>query len=120
MKSCSNIEIRRCRPLLGTFVLTGLGGIWTEVVNDVSLRPVALLEAEAHEMVRCLRSAALLGGVRGAARSDTDALTDAITRIDAIGRTVGSQLESIDVNPLVVLPNGVVALDALIVPRKSA
>jgi acetate---CoA ligase (ADP-forming) len=107
-------------PLLGTFVLTGLGGIWTEVINDVSLRPVALLEDEAHEMVRRLRSAALLTGARGAARLDTNALADAITRIDAIGRTVGSQLESIDVNPLVVLTNRVVALDALIVPRKSA
>ncbi|MGY4408183.1 acetate--CoA ligase family protein [Bradyrhizobium sp. USDA 3315] len=104
-------------PSLGSFIVAGLGGIWTEVLNDVAIRPVGLREGDAAAMLAELRSRKLLEGARGAEPLDLAAFATAIEWMDAIGRTVGSRLEAIDVNPLVVLPVGVVAVDALIVPR---
>lgn len=104
-------------PSLGSFIVAGLGGIWTEVLNDVAIRPVGLRQGEAAAMVAELRSRKLLEGARGVGPVDVAALVRAIEWMDAIGRAVGPQLEAIDVNPLVVLPSGVIAVDVLIVPR---
>lgn len=104
-------------PSLGSFIVAGLGGIWTEVLNDVAIRPVRLREGDAAGMLAELRSRKLLEGARGAGPHDVAALIAAIEWMDALGRAVGPQLEAIDINPLVVLPSGVVAVDALIVPR---
>lgn len=104
-------------PYLGSFIVVGLGGIWTEVLNDVAIRPVGLCQGEAAAMVTELRSMKLLEGARGAAPLDVAALVSAIEWMDAIGRAVGPRLEAIDLNPLVVLPSGAIAVDALIVPR---
>lgn len=103
-------------PALGTFIVAGLGGIWAEVLNDVAIRPVGLREGEAAAMVAELRSQKLLEGARGAEPLDTAALIAAIEWMDAIGLTLGPRLEAIDINPLIVLPSGVIAVDALIVP----
>lgn len=102
---------------LGTFLLVGMGGIWTEILNDVAIRPVGLLEGEAEEMLRSLRSFRLLEGARGAAPCDLDAVVDAITRLDALAVAHGSLVESIDVNPLIATPTGAIAVDCLVVPR---
>jgi acyl-CoA synthetase (NDP forming) len=102
---------------LGTFVLVGLGGIWTEVFDDVAFRPAGLLEGEAEEMLGELRTARLLDGVRGAPAIDRVALVRAIEALDALGQAHGAALQSVDINPLVVSPDGAVAVDAVIVPR---
>jgi acetate---CoA ligase (ADP-forming) len=101
---------------LGSFVLVGLGGIWTEIMNDVSLRPVGLREGEAAAMVSELRSQRLLSAVRGQSAVDLGTLIDVMTRLDAVGSALGGRLESVDVNPLVVTDDGILAVDALIVP----
>jgi acetate---CoA ligase (ADP-forming) len=105
---------------LGTFVLVGLGGIWTEVLDDVAIRPVELREGEAAAMLRQLRSHKLLEGARGTPPVDTRALEDVVSRLDALGRIAGARLESLDVNPLIASPRGVLAVDALVVPRHTA
>ena len=101
---------------LGTFVLAGSGGVWTEVLEDVAVRPAGLRTGEAREMLDELRVSQILRGARGKAPLDVDAVADAIARIDAVAGLVGSHLTSLDLNPLVALPHGVVALDALVVP----
>lgn len=102
---------------LGTFLLVGMGGIWTEILADVAIRPAGLLEGEAEEMLRSLRSFRLLEGVRGAPPCDIDAVVDAINRLDALAVAYGAGLESIDVNPLIATPSGAIAVDCLVVPR---
>ncbi len=101
---------------LGTFVLAGSGGIWTEVLEDVAFRPAGLRTGEAREMLGELRVSRILRGARGTAPLDIDSVADAVARIDALAGILGPQLTSLDLNPLVALPHGVVALDALVVP----
>lgn len=105
--------------VLGTFVLVGQGGIWTEIMDDAALRPAGLRVAEPEEMLAELRAQKLLHGVRGAPALDTQALFEAVRRIDSIARSFGNQIRSIDINPLFVRENGVVAVDALIVPAPN-
>lgn len=102
--------------VLGTFVLVGQGGIWTEIMDDAALRPAGLRVGEPEQMIAQLRAAKLLRGARGAAPLDTQALVGVLRRLDAIARSLGDQLRSIDLNPLFVREQGVVAVDALIVP----
>ena len=106
-------------PLLGTFVLVGLGGVWTEVLNDVAIRPTGLRKGDARRMIDELKSRKLLDGLRGGPALDVDALEEAVERMDTLAQGFGRDLESLDVNPVVVLPRGVVAVDALVVPRRS-
>lgn len=103
----------------GTFVLVGQGGIWTEIMDDTALRPAGLRIGEPEEMLAELRAQKVLRGIRGAAPLDIQALIGAVRRIDAIARTLGKELRSIDVNPLFVRKEGVLAVDALIVPASS-
>jgi acyl-CoA synthetase (NDP forming) len=103
----------------GTFILAGLGGIWIEVLDDVAIRPVGLREGEAEAMVSELRSSRWLEGLRGSPPLDRGALVAAIEALDRLGQAQGSRLLSLDVNPLIVLPEGAVAVDAVVVPREA-
>lgn len=102
--------------VLGTFILIGQGGIWTEIIEDVALRPAGLREGEPERMLAELRINKILRGFRGAPALDIEALTSAVTRLDAIARSLGDKIRSIDINPLIVRKHGAVAVDALIVP----
>ena len=95
-------------------MMVGLGGIWVEALGDVRLMPADLPRARVIEEIRRLKGAALLRGMRGHAPADLEALADAVMRVGAAIRAEPNILE-IDVNPIVVHADGVVALDALIV-----
>lgn len=104
-------------PQLGGFTLVGTGGIWAEVVEDVSIRPIRLRLGEAQEMLSALRASRIMAGLRGRPALDVAAAVDALERLDALAAALDPRIASLDVNPLVVLPTGVVALDALVVPN---
>jgi acyl-CoA synthetase (NDP forming) len=103
-------------PIFGPLVMFGLGGIYVEVLADVSFRLAPLTAADAEEMIDEVRSAKLLAGVRGVPAADRVALIDAIVRI---GRLAADhpEIAELDVNPLLVLPNGqgAIAVDARII-----
>jgi acetyltransferase len=103
-------------PTFVPLVMFGLGGIYVEVLADVSFRLAPLTAAEAEEMIDEVRSAKLLAGVRGAAPADRPALIDAIIRIGQFAAD-HPEIAELDVNPLVVFPEGegVVAVDARII-----
>ena len=61
----------------------------------------------------------LLRGARGAQPADLGAIIDVLSRIDAITRALGPRIQSIDINPLIALPNGALAVDAVIVPSSE-
>ena len=92
-------------PTLGPLVMFGLGGIYVEVLADVSFRLAPLSAGDAAQMIDEVRSARLLAGLRGVTPADRDALIDAIVRV---GRLAADHpdIAELDINPLLVLPRG--------------
>ena len=103
-------------PTFGPLVMFGLGGIYVEILADVSFRLAPLTAADAWEMLAEVRSAKLLAGVRGAPPADRAALVDAIVRIGQLAAD-HPQIAELDLNPLLVLGEGqgVMAVDARII-----
>ena len=107
-------------PGLGTFVVVGLGGIFTELLRDVAIRPAPVDAATARQMLEELRGIALLRGFRGAPASDIDALIETIVQLSWFGADQSSWLAEADLNPVLVLENGrgVRVVDVLLVPKE--
>ena len=101
-------------PDWGPLVVIGLGGIWTEALNDVRLMPADLSREQAIDEIRRLKGARVLQGYRGAGSADIAAIADVAARLGALMRA-RPEISEIDINPLVAYPHGVLALDALIV-----
>ncbi|MEP9350484.1 acetate--CoA ligase family protein [Xanthobacter sp. KR7-225] len=105
-------------PVFGPMVMFGLGGVLVEVMGDVALRRAPFDLKEARAMIGEIRGAALLDGVRGAPPADKEALATALVALARFAAANADRIESIDVNPFLVFPEGrgAVALDAVIVP----
>lgn len=101
----------------GLQMAVGIGGTFVEILRQVALRPLPVSAADAAEMIDETLLGELLNGFRGAGPFDRAALIDAILALSDAGCDLGDRLEELDVNPLLVLPEGqgVMALDALIV-----
>lgn len=107
-------------PGLGSFLIVGLGGVWTELLDDVQIRAAGLRDGEAEQMLRGLRGYRRLTGARNQRPIDVDAVVDAIGKLDALAVMLGSSVRSIDVNPLIATERGAVAVDALVVEHDPA
>jgi acyl-CoA synthetase (NDP forming) len=92
-------------------LMFGLGGIFVEAMGDVVFRIAPVDSAQANAMVAEIRGAKLLGGLRGAPAADREALAIAIRRVGQLAVECPEILE-LDVNPLLALSNGAIALDA--------
>ncbi len=103
--------------LFGPVVMVGTGGIFLEILDDVSFRVPPFDREEAARMVRELKGFPLLEGARGAAPADVDALVDVIMRVQRLALDLADDLGELDINPLRVTPSGAIALDALAVAR---
>jgi acyl-CoA synthetase (NDP forming) len=90
---------------LGPVLTLGLGGVLTELVDDVALRLLPVTTQDVEEMLDETRLGTLLQGVRGAAPADRAALVQTVVRLAAV---VGSWPAgySLDLNPVTVLPDG--------------
>ena len=104
-------------PVFGPMVLFGLGGVFTEVLNDVSFRRAPFGEETAREMIGELKGVALLDGARGRPAADLEALARAISRLSLFAAAHGDAIDSVEMNPLRARPEGCLALDALIVRK---
>ena len=93
-------------PVFGLMMTVGLGGVWTELFKDVSHRLLPVGEDAALEMLKSLKGFALLDGYRGAPKADLDAACKAIAGISRAASTIGDAVLELEVNPLVVLPQG--------------
>ncbi|MEE8245747.1 MAG: acetate--CoA ligase family protein, partial [Alphaproteobacteria bacterium] len=108
-------------PLFGPAVMFGLGGVFVEVLGDVAFRLAPFGLDEARRMIREIKGFKVLQGLRGAPPADLEALAEALVRLSVLAAAEAVRIESIDVNPFLVLPEGrgAVALDALVVPRRG-
>tara|TARA_E500000331_G_scaffold168185_1_gene162665 strand:+ start:440 stop:1147 length:708 start_codon:yes stop_codon:yes gene_type:complete len=98
----------------GPSVMFGLGGIFTEVLEDVSFRLAPLKIADAREMMAEIRAARILDAVRGMARVDRAALARAIVGVGKAA-TDHPEIAEIDINPLIINNSKPVAVDGLVI-----
>src|SRR3954449_1017507 len=108
-------------PVFGPVVLLGLGGIFVEVLRDVTFRIAPFGVEEAHRMIGELRGRAMLEGARGQPPCDLDALAQALSKLSVFAAAKQREFTSIDVNPLLVRAKGqgAAALDALILTPEA-
>ncbi len=104
-------------PFFGPVVAFGLGGVFTELLHDLTYRFAPFDAATAREMIAEIKGAPLLSGYRGQPALDIDALADALSRVSMLITDHAGRIAEIDINPLFVRPQGqgVLAADALIV-----
>ena len=109
----------RVDPTVGPLVVVGTGGVLVELMQDsvAALAPVSRAEADA--MLRRLKGYQLLAGFRGAAAVHLEALADAVVRISEFAADFSTEIEELDVNPLLCSPARVLAVDALITKRRK-
>lgn len=106
-------------PIFGPVVMFGLGGVFVEVLRDVTFRVAPFDQAEAHRMIREIKAYRVLEGVRGQPPADIDALARALSQLSLFAAAAGDRLATLDVNPFLVRAEGAgaVALDAVMVTR---
>jgi hypothetical protein len=102
-------------PSFGPVVLVGAGGVHAELVKDTAIELAPVTPATAGEMLSRLICAPLLSGWRGAPAVDVASLAEVIARISAT-LVARPDLAEIELNPVRVGPDGVMAVDALIIP----
>lgn len=100
-------------PQFGPLLMFGLGGIYVEILKDVSFRVAPINEAEARQMISEIRSYQLLLGARGEPPADIKAATECLLRVSQLV-TDYPEIVELDINPLVLMPEGqgAIALDA--------
>ena len=97
----------------GHVVLCGLGGIFVEVLKDVSSGLAPLSYAEAESMIHSLRGYKIIKGTRGQQGINEQKYAEIIVRLSTLLR-FATEIKEIDINPLLADENGVVAVDARI------
>ncbi|MEO1689527.1 MAG: acetate--CoA ligase family protein, partial [Pseudomonadota bacterium] len=102
----------RVDPVFGPVVLVGAGGVFAEVMRDTVLRLAPVDEATAARMLGELRAFPLLDGARGRPRADLGALAQALAALSRVVATRRRTLSSVELNPVLALEQGCVALDA--------
>ena len=108
------IAAARTDPAFGPVVMVGLGGVFVEVMRDVVFRAAPVDEAGALAMIDALKGRALLGGLRGRPPVDVAAAARAIAALSRVAAANAGGFDTIEINPLLVRPQGAVMLDALI------
>lgn len=98
----------------GHMLMFGLGGIYVEVLRDVSFRIIPVTKTDVREMMGEIRSYRLLTGARGEKAVDLDAVEEALLRLNQLIADF-PEIHELDINPLVVKTEGAVALDARII-----
>ncbi len=107
---CEVIVGAKAEPGLGHIVMFGLGGIYVEVLKDVSFKLAPVTEREARDMIGTLRASRLLTGVRGRVGVDIDALVETIQRVS---QTIveNPEIRELDINPIFAFKDGIKAAD---------
>lgn len=103
-------------PVVGLYLMLGTGGIMAELLRDTATLTIDLPRHQVKDIVLSLKAGQMMNGWRGQAKGDIEAAVDAIMAIQALALSHASQIEELEVNPLLVRAEGkgAVAVDALI------
>ncbi|SFG25494.1 acetyltransferase [Desulfotomaculum arcticum] len=101
-------------PQFGPVLVFGMGGIYAEIMRDVAFRVAPVTKREAVEMIKETKAYKIISGARGKKTGNIEALAQCIVKL---GELLGNQPEitEVDINPLLVKPEGCIALDARMV-----
>jgi len=102
----------------GPCVMFGLGGIFTEILNDVAFRHAPLSKSEAFDMMQDIRGHKILEDVRGMAAANRQILADMLIKLSLIGIDI-SEIQEIDLNPVIICDSRPVVVDALLVLKNG-
>ncbi len=103
--------------IFGPVVMFGLGGIFVEVLKDVSFRVAPISYEDAYEMMREIKSAKLLEGYRGQPPVDKKAIADIIIAVAKLLEE-NPEVDSVDLNPVIAYPDGAVVVDARVILKQ--
>jgi len=105
-------------PQFGPCVMFGLGGIFTEILQDVTFRVAPLSRQDAMDMMNDIRAKKILDAFRGKPPVDREVLADILIAVGRIGVEV-DEVREIDINPLKILDGKPIVVDALVILNKS-
>jgi len=105
-------------PQFGPCVMFGLGGIFTEILKDISFRVAPLEKRDALEMMQDIKGHKILEAVRGMEAADLDLFADILIKVGQIGLE-NDAVKEIDINPVIISGSRPVAVDALVVLEKG-
>jgi acetyl-CoA synthetase (ADP-forming) len=108
-------------PMFGPMIMVGAGGIYTEILNDARFGLCPICRADAMEMIDGLKIAPILKGKRNRKPIDLEKLVDILMALggqEGLFHLQADRISEFDVNPLIVRPEGVVAVDSRIVLKK--
>ncbi len=104
-------------PQFGPCVMFGLGGIFTEILKDISFRVAPLEKRDALEMMQDIKGHKILDAVRGMEAADKDQLAEILMAVGNIGLE-NDVIKEIDMNPVILSGSRPIAVDALVVLEK--
>ncbi len=90
----------------GWTLMFGLGGIFVEIIKDVSVRVVPLSRSDAESMITEVKGYQLLKGARGQKEKDIKGLTDFMLKTSQFLENYGDRVKEFEINPLIILPKG--------------
>jgi acyl-CoA synthetase (NDP forming) len=98
----------------GPCLMFGLGGIFTEVLKDISFRVLPIEKRDALDMMQEIKANKILGSIRGMPAADLDQLAEIIINVGRIGLE-NEHVQEIDINPIILAGSKPIAVDALVV-----
>jgi len=98
-------------PHFGPVAMFGLGGIFVEVLEDVSFRIIPLEEEDAEEMIREIKGYKILKGIRGEPPRDVPAIKEVLLKVSKLAME-NPEIKEIDLNPIFVFEQGLQVIDA--------
>ncbi|UCF04040.1 MAG: acetate--CoA ligase family protein [bacterium] len=106
-------------PQFGPTIMFGLGGIFVEILKDVSLRVTPVTREDAMAMIQEIKGFKVLAGARGKAKADVEAIADVLVKVSRMALDLEEHVAELDINPLLALPEGkgVRVADALVIKR---
>jgi acyl-CoA synthetase (NDP forming) len=102
-------------PVFGPAMLVGAGGIFAEVLDDVSVRPLPVTRLDAEEMLGALRCYPLLTGVRGRPAADIGRIVNLLLAVSAAAGDAASGIVELDLNPVIAGPEGAIVVDSVVI-----
>ena len=104
-------------PVFGPIIMFGLGGIYAEVMKDISFAEAPISFEKAEKMISSLKSKDIFFGTRGQSPVDMKSLVSAIVNLSNLIAANFDVIDQVEMNPILVRENDIVALDALIITK---